>query len=125
MAPRQISPQQLQEIREFAATWGKIISRRAFGDAGPDASVDFQTMEQVAAAAAAGLTEGTLSLLLEQQAHTLAPQHPCPACGCLCPVTHAQRTLTVPHLQVGYDEPLCHCPSCRRDFFPPPHCSET
>ena len=45
MPRRQLSPQELQTIRDFAAQWGKIIARRAFGDSGPGTEVDFQAME--------------------------------------------------------------------------------
>ena len=92
MAGTKITPKQLQEIREFAAEWGKIVARRVFGDAGPDATVDFFTMEEVAQAAATGLTEGTLATLLEKQAATLDDQHPCPACQTLCTVQTKDRT---------------------------------
>ena len=76
MSHPKISPQKLQEIREFAAGWGKIVARRVFGESGPGLDVDFQAMEEVAAAAAAGLTEGTFTTLLEQQTQALAPEHP-------------------------------------------------
>jgi hypothetical protein len=118
VAQRKLSEQKLQEIRELAAEWGKIVARRAFPESGP---LDFATMEQVAAAAAAGLTEGTLSVLLNQQAQSLGPEHPCPDCGRLCPVDYQDRHLTVKGgTQVPLHEPVCHCPTCRRDFFPPP-----
>jgi hypothetical protein len=120
MAGPQLSPQKLQEIREFAAQWGKIVARRAFGEPGPDRAPDFQAMEQVAAAAARGLLEGTLETLLEQQARALPDQQPCPACGRLCPVGYEDRSLTVKDAQLTLHEPVCHCPDCRRDFFPPP-----
>ena len=119
MPSRQLSPKDLQEIREFAAQWGKIIARRAFGDAGPDHHVDFQTMEDVARAAAAGVCEGTLAVLLGQQADTLAEQQPCPDCGRLCPLRREDRLLTFHGGQLTQSEPLGHCPDCRRDFFPP------
>lgn len=119
MPRSQLSPQDLQEIRNLAAQWGKIVARRAFGEAGPGPTTTFTTLEQLAAAAA-GLTEGTLTALLEQQAGALGEQQPCPACGRPCPVRREGRPL---HLdsgqQVPYHEPLCHCPDCRRDFFPP------
>lgn len=118
MAPQPISSQKLQEIQDFAAQWGKIVARRAFGEAGPDQAMDFQTMEQLAAAAAKGLTEGTLTTLLEQQAQTLATEQPCPDCGRLCRLDYQDRTLTVQGSQITLHEPLCHCPDCRRDFFP-------
>jgi hypothetical protein len=68
MARRSFTPEQLQEIQRFAAQWGQIIARRAFGDDGPGLDVDLQAMEQLAHAAATGLTEGTLQTLLDKQA---------------------------------------------------------
>jgi hypothetical protein len=58
MSPRTLSADKLQEIQELAAGWGKIIARRLCAESGPGSPIDFQTMEQVAAAAARGLTEG-------------------------------------------------------------------
>jgi hypothetical protein len=118
MPRRQLSPQQLQEIRDFAAQWGKIISRRAFGDAGPGQDVDFQAMEDIARAAASGLSEGVLSTLLGQQADTLGAEQPCPDCGRPCPVRREERPLAFHGGQLSQSEPVCHCPDCRRDFFP-------
>jgi len=119
MPRRELSPQDLQEIRDLAARWGRIVARRAFGEAGPGTDVDLNAMEQVAAAAAAGLTEGTLATLLEQQAHRLGTEQPCPGCGRLCAVRRAERPLNVRAGPVRHREPVCHCPDCRRDFFPP------
>jgi hypothetical protein len=116
MSQRKLSTEKLQEIRELAAGWGKIVARRASESGEP---LDLLDMEQLAAAAAAGLTEGTLGTLLEQQAQALAPQQPCPDCGRLCPVGHEDRPLAVKGGQLTLHEPACHCPDCRRDFFPP------
>src|SRR5260370_42640086 len=55
-----LAAQELHEVPFLASQWGKIIARRAFGDAGPALDVDLDAMEQFAQAAAAGLTEGTL-----------------------------------------------------------------
>ncbi len=105
-------------MRDLAAGWGKIVARRAFGEQGPGLDVDFDTMEQVARAAALGLTQGALSTALEQQAGVLGEQQPCPSCGTLCPVHRAPRALATPGATVTHDEPVCHCLACRRDFFP-------
>jgi hypothetical protein len=118
MPRRQITPQQLQELRDVATQWGKIIARRAFGDDGPGLDVDLDHMEQIAQAAAAGLTEGTLQTCLEQQAQALGPQQPCPTCGRACPVRREDRPLAVLGGRLDQSEPVCHCPDCRRDFFP-------
>ena len=119
MARRKLSPDQLQEIRDLAARWGKVVARQAFGETGPGTDVDLDLMEQVAAAAAAGLTEGTLATLVEQQAQLLGTERPCPDCGRLCAVRRAERPLHVRAGPLTQSEPLCHCPDCRRDFFPP------
>ena len=124
MATEDLSPQKLREIEELAANWGKIVARRVFGDAGPGLQVHrmpgFRTMEQIAAAAASGVTRGTLDTLLHQQVQSLPNQQPCPQCGQLCSVEAEDRNLNGPGSQVLYHEPICHCPVCRRDFFPPP-----
>ena len=119
MPRRTFTPEELQELRDLAARWGKIVARRAFGDGGPGLDVDLDAMEQIARAAASGLTEGTLQTLLEQQADALGEQQPCPACGRPCAVLREQRPLQVQGAQLQQSEPVCHCPDCRRDFFPP------
>jgi len=119
MARRTFTPEELQELRDLAARWGKIIARRAFGDGGPGLDVDLDAMEQIARAAATGLTEGTLQTLLEQQADALGQQQPCPACGRLCAVHREPRSLQVQDAALQPSEPVGHCPDCRRDFFPP------
>src|SRR5258708_415739 len=119
MSQRDLSAEKLKEIHDLAAGWGKIVARRVFGEAGPDREVDFQMMEQVAAAAARGLVEGTLATLLQQQAQTLGTEQPCPDCGHLSPVDYEDRPVAVKGGHLTLHEPVCHCPDCRRDFFPP------
>jgi hypothetical protein len=117
MAHRAFTPDEIQELRRLAAPWGQIVARRAFGDDGPGTDVDLDALEQLTAAAA-GLTEGTLATLLEQQAQQLADPQPCPTCGRPCLVRRAQRPLQVRAGPLSHNEPLCHCPDCRRDFPP-------
>jgi hypothetical protein len=119
MARRQLPPELLQEIRTLAAGWGKIVARRAFGEQGPGLDVDFDAMEQLAHAAATGLTEGALGILLEQQAQALGDQRPCPDCGTPCTLHRQPRSLATPGVTLTPSEPFGHCPACRRDFFPP------
>ena len=63
MAKRKLSPEELQAITDLARQWGKIVVRRAFGEQGPSLDVDFAQMEEVARAAAQGLTAGALEAL--------------------------------------------------------------
>jgi len=119
MPTPRFTPEELDRLRALAAEWAKIVSKRAFGDDGPGLDVDFRTFEQIATAAAQGLTEGTLRLLLEQQAGKLPEQQPCPTCGKLCPAEPHTRPLTAQGAEVQQVERIAHCPDCRRDFFPP------
>ncbi|MBP3953735.1 hypothetical protein J8F10_37050 [Gemmata sp. G18] len=119
MPTPRFTPEELRQLHDLARQWAKIVSKRAFGDDGPGLDVDFRAMEQIATAAARGLTEGTLELLLQQQADKLSTEQPCPACGTLCPTTPHTRPLTADGAEVEQTERKAHCPDCRRDFFPP------
>ena len=119
MPTPRFTPEELQELHTLAAQWAKIVSKRAFGDDGPGLNVDFRTFEQIATAAAQGLTEGTLQLLLQQQAHKLPEQQPCPHCGKLCLTESHTRSLIAEGAEIQQPERIAHCPDCRRDFFPP------
>ncbi len=118
MAASKLTSQELQNLRDFATQWGKIIARQAFGDAGPPLDADLFTLEQAAQAAAQGVLQGTLATLLAQQAQALPDAQPCPDCQRPCPVQREPRPLDCLGGSVTYDEPVCHCPACRRDFFP-------
>lgn len=119
MSSVKLPPEFLAELRELALRWGKIAAQRT--DAGVDSQqMDFADMERVATVLAEGLTEGTLTALLQQRNDTLATEQPCPQCGTSCPVDYQDRPLTTDTGQVlPLHEPICHCPQCRRDFFPP------
>lgn len=119
MARRPFTPQELLELRQLAAQWGNIVARRAFGDAGPGLDVDFDMMEPIAHAAAQGLTEGTRQTLLESQTAALGDPQPCPDCGPAGPVHRQERPLRTKGVELQQNEPVAHCPDCRRDFFPP------
>ena len=119
MATTPFTPEELRELRQLAAAWGKIVSQRAFGEAGPGLDVDFRRMEKVAHAAAQGITEGTLQTLLEQQAKQLGDEQPCPECGRIGRVRPPKRPLVAKGAEFEQVEPVAHGPDCRRDFSPP------
>jgi hypothetical protein len=119
MATRQLTPEQLAAITDLARQWGKIVARNAYGDDGPGPDVDFDQMEQIAAAATAGLAAGTIEHLAEQQAHQLPDELPCPTCQRSCSVERRSREVVARGATVTLREPVAHCPACRRDFFPP------
>ena len=118
MASGKLNDKDLADIHALAKQWGKIVVRRAFGDQGPGLDVDLDTMEQVAVAAATGLTEGALEEATQKQAQQLPNEQPCPTCGLLCPTEPDPRPVVVQGGTFLHNEPAGHCPACRRDFFP-------
>ena len=118
MATRKLSREELQAVTRLAKQWGKIVVKHAFGEQGPGLDVDFAQMEEVASAAARGLTEGALEAATVQQGQLLGEKQPCPQCGKLCAVGSEERPLRVKGGVVLLREPNCYCPTCRRDFFP-------
>lgn len=113
-------PQALPELRDLAYGWGKIVTRRAYGDQGPSLDLDFDSIESLAVEIGQAVTQGTIQEILQIQFERLGVCQPCPECSRDCPVTKAPRTIQVRGGTVDYDEPVCHCPACRRDFFPSP-----
>ena len=125
MAIAKLNDKDLAEIYALAKQWGKIVVRRSFGDAGPGLDIDLDCVEQVAAAAAAGLTAGTLEEATQQQAQHLGTEHPCPGCGRLCSAAVQPRPIVAKGREFLHHEPACHCPACRRDFSPSAAAAET
>jgi hypothetical protein len=118
MATRKFTPEELQAVTRLAKQWGKIIVKQAFGAQGPGLDVDFAQMEEVACAAAQGLTAGALEAASVQQRQLLGEKQPCPQCGKLCTLGTEERPLRVKGAVIQLSEPKCYCPTCRRDFFP-------
>jgi uncharacterized protein with PIN domain len=44
----------------------------------------------------------------------------CPECGAGCHTVRKKRRVTSVDGRLAVDEPVAHCPKCRRGFFPPP-----
>ena len=110
----------LSNLRDLAYGWGKIVTRRAYGEEGPGLDLDFDDIESLAVDMGQAVLQGTIEEVFRIQFQRLGDHQACPACGQSCPVAKAPRTLQVRHGTVHYDEPVCHCPACRRDFFPSP-----
>ena len=119
MPKRKLSSEQLAAVKELAKQWGKIVAKSAYGPDGPPLDADFDEMEQIAAAATAGLVEGTLEHLTNQQAQQLPDELPCPTCQKSCPVKIRPRKVVA---RGGHH----HAPRTRRSrpqlpegLFPP------
>lgn len=110
----------LASLHEMASGWGKIVARRAYGDDGPGLDLDFDSIESLAVDMGRAVIEGAIQEILQKQSQRLGDHQPCPECGQSCLVDKRPRTIQVRGGSVVYDEPVCRCPACRRDFFPSP-----
>lgn len=115
---RRSSSMDSTEIQRVARGWGKVVARRVEERVGPDLDLDADDIEIYAKDAACAVARGAIEELLEKKAAALSPQQPCPGCRRLCPVEREPRTISFWGGPITYREPKCHCPACRRDFFP-------
>ena len=105
-------------VEQMAEGWGKVVARRIHEDVGADLDLDADDIEQMAATAARAVARGTIEELLERKASLLGAERPCPRCQRPCVVRREPRAVDFWGGEVAYAEPKCHCPACRRDFFP-------
>jgi hypothetical protein len=105
-------------VEPMAEGWGRIVARRIHEDVGADLDLDADDIEQMAATAARAVARGTIEDLLERKASLLGAEQPCPSCQRPCVVHREERSIDFWGGEVAYAEPKCHCPACRRDFFP-------
>jgi len=117
MKSKEARNRKLEEIREIAAGWGKIIAREAFPE-GPGLDVSLAEMEEVAMAASRALVKGTVEAMTGSQGEKLGDEAACPTCGKQCRLKTAARPMVVRGGEATLAEPVGHCPRCRRDFFP-------
>jgi|WetSurMetagenome_2_1015567.scaffolds.fasta_scaffold412153_1 hypothetical protein len=117
MTSKEARERKLQEIQEIAEGWGKMIAREAFPD-GPGLDVTLADMEEYAVAASRALVKGTVESMTATQAKQLGEEAPCPTCGRMCPLKRKSRSVVVRGGEAHLEEPVGHCPACRRDFFP-------
>jgi hypothetical protein len=107
-------------LRDMAYGWGKIVSRRAYGDQGPGLDLDYESIESMAVEVGQAVIKGTIEEILKNQLQLLGDHQPCPQCARDCAVKTKSRTIQGRGGTIQYDEPVCSCPACRRDFFPSP-----
>jgi hypothetical protein len=113
-------PEELSHLRNLAYGWGKVVSRRAYGEEGPGLEIDFDSIESLAVEMGQAVIRGAIEEALRTQLKLLGDHQPCPACARACPVDTASRTIQVRGGTIQDNEPVGHCPACRRDFFPSP-----
>lgn len=123
MSNAKLAERRIKEIEELARSWGKSLARNAFPD-GPGLDVCLTDMEDIVLAASKALVGGALEEMIQHQGAKLGKECPCPTCGELCDVKQKRRTVNVRGGKASHEEPVGHCSTCRRDFFPSASCVE-
>ena len=80
--------------------------------------VPFREMEAAGHALGQAIAQVTTERLSLARAERLTEAQACPTCGKSCRLDHKERDLTTGDGPIRLREPVCHCSTCRRDFFP-------
>lgn len=124
MADESITGRKLDEIEEIAKGWGKLLAEQVFPH-GVDLDVDLWMMEEVTVRATKALVSGAIETMTAAQSEALEGQVSCPGCGQPCRLDHRSRPIQVRGGTAKLNEPVAHCSTCRRDFFPSAAGAET
>jgi len=106
------------ELARTARLLGENLSRRAFGERGPDVNVSLADIEQFLRPLVEAMASGFLAVSAKEQTQRLAETLPCPDCGRECLRSDHERTLRAEHGSFAWSEPVCDCLHCKRSFFP-------
>jgi len=117
MRSKEARERKLKEIQEISEGWGKMIAREVFPD-GPGLDVTLADMEEYAVVASRALVKGAVESMTAAQGEQLGEEAPCPTCRQMCPLKRKSRPVAVRGGDARLEEPVGHCPACRRDFFP-------
>jgi hypothetical protein len=80
--------------------------------------VPFRDMEAAGHELGRVVAQATTERLSLARAQRLTEAQPCPTCGQVCALDHKERELTTGDGLIRLREPVCHCSTCRRAFFP-------
>lgn len=96
----------------------ELIALEQFGEQGVPIDITFSEIEEIGHQAGQAMaTEIDHQLIADHESH-FADKQACPQCGEPCASKHGERELTTRDGPMELPEATCHCPRCRRDFFP-------
>ena len=112
----ELAPEAKAKFDELVA----LLAGHGFGEEGPPLETTFAQIEQFGHQAGRMLARAVDAHLAAWHASQFAGEQPCPSCDEKCPSKERPHELPLqtPDGEVTLHEPTCHCPSCRRDFFP-------
>ena len=112
MSKPKLTEQEWETFLELADRLG-IPVRKAMNE-----DVKFYEMEASGHALGRVVAQTTTERIALTRARRLSGQQACPSCGTNCPIVYRERALETGDGPIDLHEPVCHCPACRRDFFP-------
>lgn len=109
-----------EELKRWAQQVGEILSKKSFGEDGPDLKTSLADLEQLLGPVLEQVAAGFLRASVTQQAERLPQALACPTCGqgCSSSAGTRERTMTTEHGDFAWTEPSCFCDRCQRSFFP-------
>lgn len=102
----------------LAIQMAEVFSEEVYGSEGPELDSDIDEFEDLAVLAARAAFDAVIARALMLQNQKLPDKLPCPKCEHDCPVKFKERTIQGRMGTATIQEPVCHCPSCERAFFP-------
>ncbi len=117
MAKKQALPAEVRDLVERTAE--KVLDATYGAGGSPPLGVRFEDVEDAGVEVGDSLARAVMQLAMERQAATI----PAESCHCSCgsptiPGDPEPRAMTTRRGEIGWNEPLVHCPPCRRAFFP-------
>lgn len=112
---RAVSAKVGEKLRELAA----LIAQERYGEEGcPPLETTFAEIEELGHQAGQLLAGVIDQQLMAAHGKYFVTSQACPECGRLCDPSPDERELVTRDGAVALPESACHCPDCRRDFFP-------
>ena len=115
MSDAQITDEEWAVFSDIAGRLGIDISRLVSSDA------SFTELESAAHRLGREVSQAaTERMTFTQMVRIMSRDQPCPDCGKFATPDIHEREFETIDGPIKLKEPICHCSTCRRDFFPSP-----
>jgi hypothetical protein len=106
------------KIARLSAELAELLGAGILDEAQPGEEMTFAAIEARAHEAGKQVARWATKQAVQSHGERFDGLQACPNCGRLCRVEARKRTILTVDGPVELTEPGCHCPTCRRDFFP-------